>query len=253
MILYKKANLRVAELWFDEEVDQTHFDIVRHFQRTTPGEEGKWTRFSTILLDLEDDRDKLFQRMGKTNRYEIRRAETRDNFRYAAYATPDTESVNRFEAFYDRHASPRGIGQTGQARMKKFAEAGALVLSEVQSERNIPLAWHAYYCTKDRARLLYSVSLATTAADKSHRSWLGRANRFLHWRDALVFKERGVCVYDFGGWYDGQTDPKKLSINRFKEEFGGEVVPNYNGLLGVSSLGKAALWVYARLPGRETG
>jgi len=251
MILYKKANLRVAELWFDEEVDETPVDIVRHFQRTTPSEAGRWKRFSTILLDLEHDTDMLYQKMGKNSRYEIRRAETRDNFGYGVYTMPDMDCVNRFRDFHNKYANQR-IGQTGHARMQKFAEGGALVLSEVQSEQHDPLVWHAYLRTEDRARLLYSSSLLATTTNSPDRTWLGRANRFLHWRDVLMFKERGVRFYDLGGRYDGHTDQKMLNINRFKEEFGGEVVSNYNGLLGISLLGKAALWIHARLQRQRT-
>src|SRR5215467_4761527 len=103
MILYKKSILRIAELWFDEEADLAHLDVLRHFQRTLPREEGKWTRFSTILLDLKRAPETLFERMGKNNRYEIRRAESRDNFRYHLHASPDADCISRFSAFHDQH------------------------------------------------------------------------------------------------------------------------------------------------------
>lgn len=60
------------------------------------------------------------------------------------------------------------------------------------------------------------------------RNLIGRANRFHHWQDMLRFKQAGIRVYDFGGWYQGTTDTEKLGINRFKAEFGGTVVTNYN-------------------------
>ena len=40
-------------------------------------------------------------------------------------------------------------------------------------------------------------------------------------------KSAGISTYDFGGWYDGTTDQERLSINKFKEQFGGQVVKNY--------------------------
>ena len=56
---------------------------------------------------------------------------------------------------------------------------------------------------------------------------IGRANRFQHWQDIQRFKAEGVSIYDFGGWYEGDRDQERLRINKFKEEFGGEIVKNY--------------------------
>ena len=41
------------------------------------------------------------------------------------------------------------------------------------------------------------------------------------------FKSAGISTYDFGGWYEGTTDHERLRINKFKEQFGGEIVKNY--------------------------
>jgi lipid II:glycine glycyltransferase (peptidoglycan interpeptide bridge formation enzyme) len=57
---------------------------------------------------------------------------------------------------------------------------------------------------------------------------LGRANRYHHWEDMLRFKKSGISVYDFGGWYVGDTDQEKLRINDFKNKFGGQIVKNFN-------------------------
>jgi hypothetical protein len=61
----------------------------------------------------------------------------------------------------------------------------------------------------------------------------------------LEFRDSGVPMYDLGGWYEGVTDSKRLSINRFKEEFGGTIVTEYNCVRGLSPLGRLAARVFA--------
>ena len=89
------------------------------------------------------------------------------------------------------------------------------------------MVWHAYLRSNHRATLLYSASLFRKFDSSALRNKMGRANRFQHWQDIQRFKAEGVSVYDFGGWYEGNRDQERLRINRFKEEFGGEIVKNY--------------------------
>ena len=75
--------------------------------------------------------------------------------------------------------------------------------------------------------LFYSASLFRELDNSAIRNRIGRANRLLHWQDMLHFKAGGISVYDFGGWYAGDSDLERLRINKFKEEFGGQIVKNH--------------------------
>lgn len=108
------------------------------------------------------------------------------------------------------------------------------------------LVWHAYYVGQSRARLLHSASLFREASDSAFRTLVGRANRYQHWRDMLKLKADGLTTYDMGGWYAGSEDEAKLSINKFKEGFGGETVVEYHCEEAVSLKGK--LYKIARRP-----
>jgi len=70
---------------------------------------------------------------------------------------------------------------------------------------------------------------------------IGRANCFHTWHDILRFQRQGIETYDFGGWYGGTENAEKLRINRFKESFGGKVVPEFNYEVGVTIAGRLAL------------
>jgi hypothetical protein len=62
----------------------------------------------------------------------------------------------------------------------------------------------------------------------------------------LRFREKGVLVFDFGGYYTGDQDEEKLRINGFKDEFGGVVINEFNCEQPITVKGKLALWFLHR-------
>jgi hypothetical protein len=215
-------------VWFDEIVTTTGSDIVIYMQRPEPVHGVRCEEFPTIVIDLTQEPDELLGAMPKDTRYEIRRAEGKDGILYESWR----EARQAFEAFcdtYDEFAALKKLPHANRTRLHGFLEANALDLSCVRSPDLQYLVWHAYYRSRARARLLLSASLYRAEQDSTQRSLVGRANRYHHWRDMLRFKEAGATVYDFGGWYAGNTDAEMLGINRFKETFGGSVVVHYTG------------------------
>jgi hypothetical protein len=92
----------------------------------------------------------------------------------------------------------------------------------------------------ERVRLLHSVSLFRSE-DRDRQALIGRANRLLHWKDMCAWRARGVGLYDFGGEYHGEEDAAQVRIAAFKRGFGGEVVPIYSGVRGITLVGRLAL------------
>jgi hypothetical protein len=91
-----------------------------------------------------------------------------------------------------------------------------------------------------RCRLLFSASHFRGQGETALRSLIGRANRLLHWRDLVAFKQQGFNCYDWGGWHAG-TEEVLVRINQFKESFGGDRCPLYDSKLGVSWMGRLAV------------
>ena len=89
-------------------------------------------------------------------------------------------------------------------------------------------------------RLVHSVSLFRDR-DPAYRALVGRANRWLHWRDLLLFKAQGVKRYDWGGMFEDESGPGHAGINRFKRSFGGQRVRCWDCTLGVTLRGRAWL------------
>lgn len=242
VLLYRKGPLRVAEMWFAPASVPSNVDIVRYFQFGQPPPGVIAEDFPTVIVDLEPSPEKLFSALKKESRYEVRRATEKDNL---ALFSPQNDAVNnalvRFRKFFKQFARDRGLPDE-TSRLERLAAAKALWLSESRDQNGESLTWHAYLVTPDRARLLHSCS-SYRNAEPARKALVGRANRFHHWEDMLALRALGIRRYDFGGWYPGQSDQQRLRINKFKEEFGGSVVVNFNAVHAVSLRGRSAIAV----------
>lgn len=251
MILSTGRFLTVANLYFDDETPaNVSADIIRYIQRTNPVGGMSCEPFHTIWIDLNNDLNVLMGDIKKDTRYEIRRAAEKDGFVYTFWSNGEADALARFCDFYDQFASLKRRSTINRTYLRCLAGAGLLDISLVGQTRDAPLVWHAYYRGQNRVLLLYSASLHRACSDASRRHLVGRANRYHHWRDIVRFKAEGFRLYDFGGWYEGNTDEEKLKINQFKKEFGGSVVRNFNCEQGVTLKGELALWLKQKITQR---
>lgn len=203
--------------------------------------------FHTLLVDLTRPQDALLAAIHKDSRYEIRRAGKSDEV-MAEHSHQPAELLEAFQAFYNAFARQKSLPRLDPASLERSCRAGHLVLSRIVREGE-PILWHAYYCALGRARLLYSASLFRDL-DSGQRNLIGRANRYLHWRDMLDFKAAGFHTYDLGGWSPPESgDAEKLRINQFKEEFGGQLAVEFNCVYPASLKGRIA-YTAKRLLGR---
>jgi hypothetical protein len=245
MIVYRSGGLRIAQVWFDEPDRHVRADIVRYTQVPAPPAGAAATPFSTLVVDLARGEDELLSAMRDETRYEIRRA-SREGIACAGGTPPDGDALERFREAYAPFAAARGLPPLPWAHVERLSAAGHLDLSWA-ARRAVELVFHVHVVVGGRARLLYSVS---PGDDPAARRAAGRANRLLHWSDMLRFKGRGVALYDFGGWYEGKTDEKKLGINRFKASFGGRALREFNAERLVTARARVAAAV-ASLIGRR--
>ncbi len=244
MIVYQKKFLQIAEYWNGEEANAQGVDLVRCFQQSHPLEGMVCREFYTILLDLNRDPQELLARMKRDTRYEIRRAGNQDQLTCDWRNARDRQAFQQFCDYYDDFATRKAQPKLNRGWLSLLADDGALRLSRVCDATGETLVWHAYHGSSDRATLFYSASLFRKFDSSAMRNKMGRANRFLHWQDMQRFKTEGISVYDFGGWYEGDSDLERLRINKFKEEFGGEIVKNYICERAVTA--KAKLFLRAR-------
>ncbi|MEN6439052.1 MAG: hypothetical protein ABFD97_10765 [Syntrophobacter sp.] len=227
MITWRRCGIRIAEAWFDEPTPSGGIDLVYLIQRPVPEPGALNQEFKTILLDLRRSEKDLRTGLKGNTRYEIRRAE-KEGLSRESHSPGDGRATMALCEFYNHFAAHKGISGIRHSDVVRYASARMLDLSLCRDKSGKVIAWHSHIVTRGRARLLHSASLLHEREDIEDRNIIGRANRYLHWKDILRFKAGGFAFYDFGGWYDGQTDKARIGINRFKKQFGGCVVREFN-------------------------
>lgn len=226
MIVFRsREKLRCQELWFDEPEGDAVVDVVVRNQSISPAQGKRNEVFHTLLIDLTPELDAIWLSFDRNTRSQIRVAEIDKSISIEILERSTSEQFAEFLDFYDDFSRSKSIWPIWGPRLKALHESGQLVLSRVIRDQEA-LVWHACLKTSSRFVVLYSASRQRT--DPSLRKVIGQANRLLHWREMQCVREQGYLIYDFCGWYAGTEDKALLLVNRFKEEFGGRRVVEYN-------------------------
>ena len=237
MIIIRGRLLTYGEIWFDEEPPgNPAVDVLLFRSRSKPIVGTPCTPFLSLFSDLSADEQAIVASFGRTNRYKINRADSKDGLE-ARYFADSRRQLDAFCRFYDGFAEQKSLERAYRRALEAAADAGQLVLTSALLQAQ-PLVWHAYIRSDDTAALLHSASQFRGKAT-ADRAIVGRANRWLHWRDMLAFKTLGLKRYDWGGMFEDESVPEQASINKFKREFGGAPAQNYDCTLPVTIKGKA--------------
>lgn len=242
-ILYRQKLLRLAEVWFDETDEGVSADVIRHIGASQPLKDASYEEFHTVLIMLQRGTEGEFlANMDKGTRYEITRAESRDDLTYSHFVPTTREQLLELALSYETHLTHRNSAvRLNVRRLSAMIKAGRLDVSSMRDRSGRTLSWHAHLMGENTARLFLSVSAFSGDSDQSLRNLCGRANRLHHWMDMRRFRALQLARYDFGGYYAGTSDNKKLQINRFKAGFGGEIVCTYDYWRPGTHLGRCAL------------
>jgi hypothetical protein len=243
MVKYPKHGLRMAELWLDAPIERPpgcDLLMLRQYSQLPPHAVG-WP-FTTLTISLQGSEEQLLEGLNRDTKYKVRRAASKDQVE-CLYETEGSAALcAEFLAFYNDFAQAKGLPGLPAAELLARAQGGALCISRAVRE-GVTLVWHVHAVTPHKATLLHSASQFRQLDDNEARAVVGRANRLLHWRDMLTFKEQGMSVYDFGGWYAGEQNEDLLRINQFKEGFGGVRTEQFNAGIALSWRG----WIYLKL------
>lgn len=244
VVAFRRRGMTIGEAYFDPAAADApgllRADLVRIVAAPSPVSDRGWRKRHTLVLDLGDDEDALLAQMHKETRSKIRRAADRDLVEVAGAARPTEAEVDAFADFYDRFAALQSVAPVFRPRLYALAARGSLVLTTAADADGEALVRHAYVAVGGRGYMLYSGSVLAESGDSATRNLVGRANRYLHWHDIRLFKERGFDLYDFGGLDVDERTPKTAGIARFKRGFGGRVVPVYSLTKARSLRGAAA-------------
>jgi hypothetical protein len=250
MIISERYSIRIVDLYFGEPRPESRgVDIFRYNQCPAPIDGAVCALFPTVVLDLSKSPDQMLANMKRDSREKIRQAEREERrgiLRYEYSVKNGAESVERFANHFDRCATAKAMPNSSRSRLTLLARNEVLDVSHVSDLKGELLAASCSILTPKRIRGLYAAATFRLTSESSKRSLISRANRYLYWRDFLRFKEMGAELFDFGGYYVGNSDAEKLRINRFKASFGGEVRTEFNCEECITLKGRLAHWIIGR-------
>lgn len=239
MIRYEGRGAAYGEVWFDEiPPDEPRVDILVHRQQSRPDDGSRTVAFRSLVTDLSLPEDGIRALLGETSRYQIRRAETKDALQQD-FSTAPQGRLDEFRAFFDEFAREIALWPSDPRWLRGACEAGQLALSSVSRDGEI-LVWHAYVMSGTTAGLMHSSS-RFRKGESDYRALVGRANRWLHWKDMLQFQALGLRRYDWGGLFDDESTPERAGINTFKKSFGGQPVRSFDCTRPLSLRGRVLL------------
>lgn len=250
MIRIKGRCAVYGEVWYDEEPpSDSGVDILLYRKREAPIADVRTTPFLTMVTDLSVEEGAITEKFGKDCRYKIRRAETKDGLSMEFITDPESR-LDEFRAFYDAFARQKSVAPSYHQWLVAACKAQQLVLTSA-ARNGEALVWHAYLICGKAAWLQYTGSCFRNK-DNDYRALVGRANRWLHWREMLRFKEMGITRYDWGGLFEDESVPERAGINQFKKDFGGEQVRSYDCTVPLTIRGRIWLPVRDAWRGRKS-
>ena len=171
----------------------------------------------TSLIDLTKASEELFEKMNRTFKYHIRKADKIGAVAKIDYS-PTIEKCNQVMSEFSFFATTKKI-EWNPKRIKALQELGKLIISEAYLNEE-KIATHIYLHDDNRVALLHSYHQQIFLDEKIK----GYTNKFLHWQDIINFKNYGLKLYDFGG-INIQLHP---GISTFKLSFGGDIIDCYS-------------------------
>jgi lipid II:glycine glycyltransferase (peptidoglycan interpeptide bridge formation enzyme) len=219
-VLKKNGPVLVTERWFSNTVKPTGFwrplvYVQCKDQRPYFGFLRK--KFETKVIDLSRSEEQLELACEKATQYEVRRS------RKDGVEIIRSIDIDEFVLSYNAFSRQRGVEILSKQKIEHFQPFLRLNAAKLQDKI---LAVHAYIVDEEsgRCRLLYSASDFRADNDTKWRATVGRANRHLHWDSLIHFKNKGLLIYDLGGYAVNSKDPALVGINSFKDSFGGHLV-----------------------------
>ena len=201
-------------------INATKVDFIDRFRcalYSTYLGKGTWGMASkkghTIHIDLTQDKEEIFSGFKKNTRNEVRRAIRED------YFFDPVIDLQEFVDFYNNFAKEKALALITPGHLAKYGKSIIMFKAGVNGTT---LCMHASTLDNEEkiAALLYSASVRLN--DGIEKKSVGFANRFLHYKEFLVFKEMGYEKYDFSGVCIDENQPDKYLIGLFKKSFGGE-------------------------------
>ena len=113
VVAFRRRGVTIGEAYFSAAAADapglSRIDLLRIVAAFSPQSERGARKRHTLVIDLDDDEDRLLEQMSKDTRSKIRRAMQKDPLEVTAAAEPSAAQVEEFADFYDRFASAQSV------------------------------------------------------------------------------------------------------------------------------------------------
>lgn len=209
----------ITKIWFSNKIERTFLKVYYQCKiyRRLLGMISE--KFHTKIIDLTANEGDLYNSFDKGTKYDIRRSQV------DGVIITEKYDIEQIITFYNNFAKnkkldPIDLKNIRNSPYKHFTTAKI---------NNETLVCHLYLLDKSmgRVRLLNS-GTKVSDSNTAERALIGRANRFLHYRDMIYFKNLGYTEYDLGGYAFKTKNSSLNGINSFKDSFGGNLIIEYH-------------------------
>lgn len=225
MVWYSRKfyGLNVHDNWFSIRPGILNKFLIHSFNHVR---EDKWHPFLikeenyTVELDLTKSKEKILDDFARTVKAQVRKSEEDGVICYF------DNNIPKFVAFFNEFAKSKGLSPETNDRIAFFGDALRISYAELNGQI---LAAHTYVYDPEQKIVRQMHSASKRFDENFDRNKIGRANKYLHYRDMLAFKDEGIEVYDFGGYSPPNSKDVIDSLLQFKLDFGGvkKVSSNY--------------------------
>ncbi|MDZ5470443.1 hypothetical protein SM124_01655 [Bacillus sp. 31A1R] len=194
-----------------------------------------------FLIDLKPEEEIIFRRIQKSTRADIRKAIDVDKCCFYEIENPNNEQIKTFSSLYNSFAKEKKIAICNIEKLIAIRDKNSLIMTYVTDiDKNI-LCTSMLVVDRDSSQLygLYGLSTHFMKSNPDEKRKIGRANKYLQWREILLAKSKGLNWYNFGGEVNQEGS---LGVNDFKRRFGTIRGYDHRLYIPVSFLGK--IYVY---------
>jgi len=225
------------EFWFynSEKIIKGTYNVFCYSIEKDANKKERILKEQTSFINLEKPSEELFSQISRTFKYHIHKASAIGVTANIDYS-PTLEKCNQIMSEFSTFANKKAI-EWNPKRIKALQKLNKLIISEAFL-KEMKIVTHIYLHDGYRVVLLHSYH-SQNFSDKNIK---GYANKFLHWKDIVNFKEFGLRLYDFGGINIEQH----IGISNFKLSFGGDIIDCYS-YIEVNPLLSIVINLYKRL------
>jgi len=181
----------------------------------------------TIVVDLTQDLDTIWQNMSKKVRYKVKRAQ-REGIKIRI-----NEDHNQFFQIYRSFIQKKGINSffdvfgVGSTTLENMKKNGTLFAAGCNDE----ILSGVLYLEDDSHIEAWIAASKRLEVDNEKKKLIACATRLIGWEAIKYAKEKGIKEFDLGGVWseeEAEKDTTKKGINNFKLSLGGKTIACYS-------------------------